>query len=243
MGILLGEFYEKKFKVIDEKPWFVFAVLTTGIAVLVAFTRGIWGACAIALVIMAFFTNARFAWRLSALLAVAFIALFFSWPQFHDRILFAFNFEKNYDGDRVALWRANWEMFLDHPLFGIGYGEYKTILRSYFDRLDMPPSQFASHAHNQYLHFLAGTGILGLTCFIAYVGYGLKMTIQGIRNSAQNISEKRFLVGALGAQICFLISALTESNFERSKVRLVYLIISGLAIAITLRRKNQDNIS
>jgi len=238
MGILLGEFYERKFKVVDENPWLVFAVLTTGIAVLVAFTRGIWGACALALIIMAFFTNSQFAWRLSTLLTLIFLGLFYTWPQFHDRILFVFDFQKNYDGDRVALWKANWEMFLDHPLLGIGYGEYKTILRSYFDRLDMPPSQFASHAHNQYLHFLAGTGILGLTCFLSYVGYGIKTTIQGIRNTTQSLTEKRFLIGALGAQVCFLIGGLTESNFERSKVRLVYLIISGLAIATVLKKKN-----
>ena len=174
-------------------------------------------------------------WRHIAWFAI----LFLFWQRFHDRILFMFDYSNNYDSERVWLWKANFKIFMDHPLLGIGYGQYKFRLREYYDILGAPISQFESHAHNQYLHFLAGTGALGLLCFLIFVGFNLYSGWQLIRLT-KNTNLQTFAYGLFAAQISFLIGGLTESNFERAKVRWTYLVFTALVLA-TIRSLQVDS--
>lgn len=203
--------------------------LACGLSVFLSMTRGIWIGIFLSLLVSLYLYRKKFGMIFLASSASLFTLLFLAWPRFHDRFLFAFS-SASYDSERVWLWETNWKIFLDHPLVGIGYGIYKWRLREYYDLLGAPPNQFESHAHNQYLHFLAGTGLLGLLCFLFFVAFNLW---QGWKLVAltRNTQLKGFAFGLFGAQICFLTAALTESNFERAKVRWTYLVIVALGIS------------
>jgi len=88
--------------------------------------------------------------------------------------------------------------------------------------LGYPEDQFKSHAHNQYLHIWAGTGTLGLLCYLFFVGFLLVQTWKNFK-SFQGW-EKALMAGCMAAQVEFLVSGFTESNFERSKVRFVAMM-------------------
>lgn len=212
----------------------IFSVVTilAGVAVFLSFTRGIWVGATCGLLFACFLKNRKLG-LLSLASACSLVALlFFTWPQFHDRVMFVFNASQNYDQDRVWLWKANWKMFLDHPLLGIGFGEYKNILRSYFDALGAPPGQMESHAHNQYLHMLAGTGLAGFIIYICFIFGLFKRIFQAWKNSKSPF-HKGIFAGVMAALICFWIGGLTEANFDRAKVRMTFLAFSALAIAFT----------
>ncbi len=219
-----------------KKDWLlILATACSGVAVFLSMTRGVWIGIFIALVISLFLYRKKFGLLFLAGCTGGFIFLFSLWPRFQDRILFAFNSSHNYDSERVWLWAANWKIFLDHPLLGIGYGMYKWRLREYFDFIGAPADQFQSHAHNQYLHFLAGTGILGLLCFLFFVSFNLWKSWKLI-SLTRDSSFLALAYGLIAAQISFLIAGLTESNFERAKVRWVYLIFAALVIAALRER-------
>jgi O-antigen ligase len=65
--------------------------------------------------------------------------------------------------ERMAHWQAAWEMFSDHPLLGIGFGNYQIVYPAYaLPRWSDP----LGHAHNYYLSVAAETGALGLSAYV-----------------------------------------------------------------------------
>jgi len=69
--------------------------------------------------------------------------------------------------DRPVVWANTLSIFSNHPLFGTGLGTFASIYPAYEDS-----KEFArySHAHNDYLEYLAELGIFG---FVFLVGFNL----------------------------------------------------------------------
>jgi O-antigen ligase len=61
---------------------------------------------------------------------------------------------------RLAIWGASGLIFLDHPVLGAGYGNFKFLFHSY-----VPGIEEDIDAHNLYLQWLAETGIAGFAMF------------------------------------------------------------------------------
>ncbi len=57
-------------------------------------------------------------------------------------------------------------VFADHPLIGVGPGEFSTYYRQYADQIGLLSKAADREAHNLYLGTAAETGILGLICFL-----------------------------------------------------------------------------
>ena len=65
--------------------------------------------------------------------------------------------------ERMAHWQAAGEMFVDHPLLGVGIGNYAAVYPAYA----LPQwSDPLGHAHNYYLNIAAEAGILGLAAYL-----------------------------------------------------------------------------
>lgn len=79
-------------------------------------------------------------------------------------IVFASAYERSYDSERILLWISSMKMFLDYPIFGVGFGNWSDYYKvAYVSSLANEPN--LPHPHNLYLYLLAETGIIG---FIAY---------------------------------------------------------------------------
>lgn len=63
---------------------------------------------------------------------------------------------------RLTIWAGAGLIFLSHPLAGIGYGNFKTVLTETV----RVPDGFMLDAHNLYMELLAETGILGIITFV-----------------------------------------------------------------------------
>ncbi|HLJ87253.1 MAG TPA: O-antigen ligase family protein [Candidatus Angelobacter sp.] len=80
---------------------------------------------------------------------------------------------------RLALWAAAGSMFLDHPVLGVGYGNYRSLYHDYIpgsapDQLD---------AHNLYLQLLSETGLIGFLVFAALIIAFSRMAVRLARDS------------------------------------------------------------
>jgi O-antigen ligase len=118
---------------------------------------------------------------------------------------------------RVDAWYAGLEMFLAHPLLGVG------------------PLQFADYnanltAHNSFVLVLAETGIIGFTIWLAFVFYGFRMVLAVIRHRpeldgdvaiANWKTERSLATTLLLSQVGFYSAAFFLS---RSYVILLYLL-------------------
>lgn len=68
--------------------------------------------------------------------------------------------------ERLAHWIAGANMFLDHPLFGVGIGNYPTAYPQYFITIFLTP---LGHAHNYYINIAAEAGIFGLIGLLVFL--------------------------------------------------------------------------
>ncbi len=65
--------------------------------------------------------------------------------------------------ERMAHWQAAWYMYIDHPLLGVGIGNYAAVYPAYA----LPGwSDPLGHAHNYYLNVAAEAGTIGLIAYL-----------------------------------------------------------------------------
>jgi hypothetical protein len=68
--------------------------------------------------------------------------------------------------ERLAHWIAGARMFMDHPLTGVGIGNYPDAYSHYFVTIFV---NSLGHAHNYYINIAAETGSIGLTAFLLFL--------------------------------------------------------------------------
>jgi O-antigen ligase len=82
---------------------------------------------------------------------------------------------------RMAAWECGWELFLTHPIEGVGIGDKKDVLLEKYKEKDF---QFAlqtnKNVHNNYLDILYSMGLIGLSLFL--VGWLILPLIYARRN-------------------------------------------------------------
>jgi O-antigen ligase len=124
---------------------------------------------------------------------------------------------------RVDAWYSGLEMFLQSPLFGIG------------------PTLFADNnanltAHNSFVLVMAEMGLVGYTIWLAFVGYGLRMTLAVLSLPAPAAPDAAALASWKGERSLALTLLLAQVGFlaaafflSRSYVILLYLL-AGLVV-------------
>lgn len=197
------------------------------------YVRGAWIALALAFVGMSFLVSRRLGLGVIATGIAAFAGLFSFVSQFRARILQIFDLPNPSTADRLFLWRLNWEMFKDHPIFGIGYQQNEERAAEYAARLGHPDA-FVSHAHNTYLHFLSGSGLLGFTAYLFFIGFFLLMTVRLYNRIPPLLYWARALaLAAFGAQIVLHVGGLTESNFKTVVTNHNFMVVLALVASIS----------
>jgi O-antigen ligase len=130
-------------------------------------------------------------------------------------------------GHRYAAFKANWAMFLDHPILGVGpfmamyaFNKYKPF------GYDYPNEQLASH--NQYLQLLSEKGIFGFIIFLGFIFIMIKNINRFIKYLPPGNEYKALLIGFKSAIFVYLISSLVlETSYE-----LQFWLIIGLSMAL-----------
>lgn len=125
--------------------------LIFGIAVIMSYGRTAWVTLLIAVLIM-LGLRIKTLVVIPIILALLLLALV---PGITD----FFNPEKVYGADRLLMWQDAIAIWLRHPYFGIGAGNYQFFDIAY-------GNDVGGVAHNQYLEALAEMGVQGLLCLL-----------------------------------------------------------------------------
>jgi O-antigen ligase len=221
---------------IDQKNWRpkqrLFAVLTLAVASLglyLTYTRGVWFGFIIALVLGLFFWRPRYSFFCLVIFSLTAGALYLGSTDFRWRMRVTFN-EAQGESERKLIWKSHFLIFKENPVFGLGYGQNTRQLPKYYERLNVPKETLVSHAHNQYLHLAAGTGILGLLAYLTMWFYFLLQTWKLWKSNHVDSWDRGVAFGFLLAQGSFLIAGMTEANFEHSKVRFALMLMWAYTI-------------
>jgi O-antigen ligase len=131
--------------------------------------------------------------------------------------------------ERLEIWRAGWEMALDHPVLGVGPGNFQALLPMY--RPGMDPLA----AHSNYVHMLAETGFVGLALYMTFfVGALLQLGRIAARYEAFEApwpSVARLFQVAL---VAYLVGGTFNSRHD---LVLAYAVAGGAAAVVATARR------
>lgn len=192
-------------------------------SVLFSLSRGGTVALGVSLVVMLglLFRAKRLSGRaVGALLGMSLIAgslfLMFGYEKVSDRL-------DDWESDeRLAVWKANWEILRDFPLFGTGLGSHAEACPMYYD----PPFvevEF-THAENSYLQIASECGVLGLGLALLGVACCVKWCVRAINSQAD--ARIRGLSAAISASLA--------ANFVHAIVDFTWYIPGLMVIALLL---------
>lgn len=110
--------------------------------------------------------------------------------------------------ERMAHWQAGWRMFEDHPVTGVGTGNFNANYPDYYVRETFRFSQ--GHAHNFYIHMLAENGIVGLAIYLTLILSFFFVALRVAIATADRLTWALAL-GALGTMTAVYVHNLFEN--------------------------------
>jgi putative inorganic carbon (hco3(-)) transporter len=131
-------------------------------------------------------------------------------------------------------------VFADHPVLGVGPGQFPAYYRDYADEIGVSVRAADREAHNLYLGLAAETGILGLTMFLAAVAATL---VQLARARARALASRPDLAAMAAGFMLALVGYLASGLFlHLSYARYFWLILAlgGAAAAVILQATADD---
>lgn len=108
-----------------------------------------------------------------------------------------------------ANWRiAQWSFLIDAwkqvPFLGYGLGTSKYI------------TYFQNYAHNDYLRFLAETGIIGFTSFLGFLGTQIFFLVKYLQNSPLGSPRRRLCVTMMAIFVAILLGMATDNVWSHT---------------------------
>lgn len=204
----------------------VFGVLGALMLGLVGMAHNRAAAVGIVALLVVFWLQSRWRWRVLGVAAPVLVmvgAWFVStdyWQRFEG--IWQGTTDRNSVMDRLTIWHAGWRMFLDHPFFGVGPGNFYQWVQVYQPGLAEPYA-----AHNNFVDVLAEAGAPGL---ILYGGL-ITVTLWLLRQTS--VLAGREWPGPAARRVlgCLWVYLVVGCFISRHDMALAYLMM-GWAVAI-----------
>jgi putative inorganic carbon (hco3(-)) transporter len=205
-------------------------LLSAGIIVnlVLTYSRNSWLAFAIGLLLLVFIYNWKFIFLMLAGGGASLLI-----PQVSERIRQFGDTSQNQG--RIYIWKIALEMIKEHPLKGIGNGNFTVLYDSYVDRFPQYRMEDVSAfpSHNSYLKVQSELGILGSIPFLLILWVNLKNLIFILKNS--DGFYRSFYLGLLVSTICMLLLNVFDNILFVPQVAVVFWYLAFTAEAVKQR--------
>mgnify|MGYP003330508379 FL=1 len=124
---------------------------------------------------------------------------------------------------RLSQYEASYKAFLEKPLTGWGYRNFEANAYDIKKRNGIDYAEFAGHAHNNYLEFLASTGIFGFISFCSFVLLWLYETYK---------RDDEFSELMIPFLISFSISGLFQNTINDGENMFVIMFVYSLCYSV-----------
>ncbi|MFL5697426.1 MAG: O-antigen ligase family protein [Ktedonobacteraceae bacterium] len=126
--------------------------------------------------------------------------------------------------ERLAHWISGVHMFLNHPLIGVGIGNYPDAYPGYFITIFV---NSLGHAHNYYINIAAETGSIGLTAYLLFLMAIFVTGGSAFQAISKNIlkNDRALAIGLLAALISVCVHNLVDDLYVHSLTNLLSLLL------------------
>ena len=233
--ILFVLFLERKtFDIWKGAMGFSFVVCCT--ALLFNGTRGAWLAAAVVIFLLLLyylFQKKKLAIFILCGLLIIGIGLSQS-PSFVNRVASITDTQNQSNAERLLIWDSALHMFEDHPILGVGLGQYKD---NYQHKYISPKAKepHLSHAHNNFMQMLAESGIVGFVGFLTligcFIGYSFKRFWK---------EKNPYALMMCTSTLALILQGLTEYNFGNSAVMKCFWLLQGCLLVLSKTWQNDQ---
>lgn len=210
------------------KHYWAFYLMTLLLLVnlIISYTRGSWVGFGIGLLLFV----AIFSWKLIIpVILISPAALLIQ--NIRKRFFSIFDVKSWSIVERFRLWKTGLSMFKDHPILGVGNGNYLLRYNEYIKKhpeLNIGKQSFS--VHNSYIKVLCETGILGFIPYLFVNVFYAGQLLSIYRKSENNLSK--YMAAAYICSISsYLFQNFTNNMFFIPQVNAFYWIIGGIIIA------------
>lgn len=134
-------------------------------------------------------------------------------------------FQRPYDSERLLLWDSGIKMFLDYPLFGVGWNNWGSVYRElYMSSLAKEPNLVSPH--NIILHYLDTVGVVGVSGIILLFGSQLYYLSKNL------YVNNKINIFALSMFLC-VIDTLVHGMVDIIFLNRFYMILYGFIWGVT----------
>ncbi|MGN0940293.1 MAG: O-antigen ligase family protein [Selenomonadaceae bacterium] len=203
------------------------AFLIAVVAMIFNSRRGAWVAVAISLPIVSYFAvQAKRKWFMGMGAVIIIVALIFAVsPSFSGRLQTIADPATHSRTERLLIWQSAINMYEDHPLLGVGPGQFAREYRGkYISPEALEPE--LGHAHNIYLGVFSECGTLGGAAFIVFWICLFTSTIRAYHRT-HDIAYMAILSAALG----LALHGVTEYTWGATLTMKFFWTILGLSYA------------
>ena len=151
-------------------------------------------------------------------------------PKVWQRLISIFDPESWTIVERFTLWKTGYLMFKEHPILGVGNGNYLIKYSEYIKRyheLDLGREEYS--VHNSYLKVLCETGILGFIPFLLIIVFYVKKIID-IYKKPINALSKDMAIAFLCSIVSYLFQNISNNLFFIPQINAFFWIIGALLI-------------
>ncbi|HEU4622074.1 MAG TPA: O-antigen ligase family protein [Burkholderiaceae bacterium] len=201
--------------------WIAVPILAVVLAVLSPdrrVRRGLWGVVVIALI------AAAVAWWL---------ALIGHFPRLQQAVVdlqaYAAGNSDSSLGVRLEMWRAAWRFWREAPWMGMGTGNFHAGLERLVASGQMPAHVLQyRHAHNEFLHALATTGVVGLTALLALSAIPLSRMWRVSRALEARTELRFYALCGVCLIVGFWVYGLTQAMFQHNLGIIGFIVLLAI---------------
>ena len=144
------------------------------------------------------------------------------------------NYENQPNYERLLMWQSASNMFIDHPIFGVGYHHYRDY---YLSTYRSPLSrEYTTHPHNTFLEKLTEAGLLGGISYLLLIFYFIYNSFHNFIKNKNTIS-----LAYLACLLAYSIGCLTDclfSSYNLKELTYIFYLLTGLYLSISYHTSN-----
>jgi O-antigen ligase len=129
-------------------------------------------------------------------------------------------------GRRINLWQVGFRMIVDHPIMGVGIGNYERALPRYA-RGEMRSVQL--RAHNAYVNVAAELGLVGLALFLLLHLQAIRSARAGIQRGERGDDPDLALV-SIALETAILVVMLSALSASSEGLKYLWMLF-GMSVA------------
>lgn len=153
---------------------------------------------------------------------------------FTNRVASITDTKNQSNAERFLIWNSALHMFEDHPVLGVGLGQYKdNYQKKYISPEAKEPK--LEHAHNNFMQMLAESGIVGFGGFVilisGLIGYSFKRFLK---------NKNPYALMMCASTLALVLQGLTEYNFGNSAVMKCFWLLQGCLLVLSKTWKNKQ---